>query len=210
MLLNALRPAMRGRTALCDSSYRGGITADGYVPGAGGDGRLSARHDRHQGGGQLQRNDGAEGSPVSLGSTLANLGLQFAGIATVLYMSARMTQYMLQLKERETQQAARSLLRAKLPARSDIDMDSLNLNAHEISVVMVSRCPSGVRRTVYMWVLPLGLSLQICVFWSQTFTLESYPTCSPRYQVSYSRSLTEYEDLPPRLFAERQTCVRVR
>lgn len=77
---------------------------------------------------------------MSLGLTLANLGLQFAGIATVLYMSARMTQYMLQLKERETQQAARNLLRAKLPARHDIDMDSLNLNAHEISVAMVSRC----------------------------------------------------------------------
>ena len=74
--------------------------------------------------------------------TLANLGLQFAGIATVLYMSARMTQYMLQLKERETQQTARNLLRAKLPARHDIDMDSLNLNAHEIAVAMVGRCSS--------------------------------------------------------------------
>lgn len=141
VLLSALRPAIQGRTALCDSRYRGGITADGYVPGAGGNGRLSARQDRRQSG-QLQRNDGAEGSPASLGLTLANLGLQFAGIATVLYMSARMTQYMLQLKERETQQAARSLLRAKLPARRDIDMDSLNLNAHEISVAMVRGCSS--------------------------------------------------------------------
>lgn len=141
VLLSALRPAIQGRAALCDSSYRGSITADGYVPGTRGDGRLSAREDRHQSG-QLQRNDGAEGSPVSLGLTLANLGLQVAGFATVLYMSARMTQYMLQLKDRETQQAARSLLRAKLPARRDIDMDSLNLNAHEISVAMVGLCSS--------------------------------------------------------------------
>ena len=141
VFLSALRPAIQGRTALCDSSYRGGITADGYVPGPRGDGRLSARQDRHQSG-QLQRHDGTEGSPASLGLTLANLGLQFAGIATVLYMSARMTQYMLQLKERETQQTARNLLRAKLPARHDIDMDSLNLNAHEIAVAMVGRCSS--------------------------------------------------------------------
>lgn len=124
---------LQGLTVSCDN-LRGGITADGYVPkGARGSRRLPSKRPPEG----VLRNEHDSAGSEGVVTVLAGLGIQLAGIAAVLYMSARVTNYMMKLKERELQQSVKNLLRAKLPGRHDLDIDSLQLNSHEISVVSV-------------------------------------------------------------------------
>lgn len=109
------------------------ITADGYVPPNGStskglDHQLQQRS-------RLQQQNPPENETI--GTVLTKATFQLAGMVMMSYLSARIVQYAFQGRERETQQSARKLLKSKLPQRSDIDIDSLHLTMHEISVTMV-------------------------------------------------------------------------
>lgn len=156
------RPASRAR---CRRSS-GRLTTDGYVPDGSGDSRRwsdtfpADSRAAPRGDSVISREESVD----SFASLVGKAGMQLAVMALTSYVSMTALQYALQGKDRDAQKAARSLLKAKLPGRRDIDFDGLGLSAHEIALTTVSR-PA-------VWCVALNLFLYLSpLFPSQTTSL---------------------------------------
>lgn len=118
-------------------SCRNGINADGYVPEGSGAARRNTGQQWAEHQKQRPSQHPTASDVDSLGLLVGKVGVQIAGMALVSYISARMFQYAMKGSDRMLQESAKDSLKCKLPHRSDIDIDKLSLDSHEIMVSMV-------------------------------------------------------------------------
>lgn len=120
-------------------SCRNGINADGYVPEGSGAARRNTGQQWAEHQKQRPSQHPTASDVDSLALLIGKVGIQIAGMALVSYMSARMFQYAVRGSDRMLQESAKDSLKCKLPHRSDIDIDKLSLDSHEIMVSMVRK-----------------------------------------------------------------------